>query len=115
MLPAPQALRLIMHLGEPLPESRPDWQFNLPALLAFFLLTFAIMCWTNGVGASTGGCSAGSQGSQPHQTTPNAGAGLGIWAAAVQGSPGSHCNQQRPRVWPGHAPELPGGLSCMVE
>lgn len=43
-----------MHLGEPLPESRPAWEFPLGATLPFFLLTFACMCWTNGVGASTG-------------------------------------------------------------
>lgn len=43
-----------MHLGEPLPEARPAWEFPLGATLPFFLLTFAIMCYTNGVGASTG-------------------------------------------------------------
>ena len=53
-LSAAQALRLIMHLGEPLPEARPAWEFPLGATLPFFLLTFAIMCYTNGVGASTG-------------------------------------------------------------
>ena len=33
---------------------RPAWEFPLAATLPFFLLTFFIMCWTNGVGASTG-------------------------------------------------------------
>ena len=56
-----QALRLIMHLGEPLPEARPAWEFPLGATLPFFLLTFAIMCYTNGVGASTGGCRGAAQ------------------------------------------------------
>ncbi|KAI7845409.1 hypothetical protein COHA_001114 [Chlorella ohadii] len=54
LVPLSQALRLIMHLGEPLPEARPAWEFPLGATLPFFLLTFAIMCYTNGVGASTG-------------------------------------------------------------
>lgn len=53
--PPPQALRLVMHLGEPLPESRPSFEFPLGATLAFFALTFGLMCYTNGVGASTGG------------------------------------------------------------
>lgn len=56
LVPQSQALRLIMHLGEPLPEARPAWEFPMGATLPFFLLTFAIMCYTNGVGASTGGC-----------------------------------------------------------
>lgn len=54
LVPLSQALRLIMHLGEPLPEARPAWEFPMAATLPFFLLTFAIMCYTNGVGASTG-------------------------------------------------------------
>jgi hypothetical protein len=37
------------------PPRRPAWEFPLAATLPFFLLCFAIMCWTNGVGASTGG------------------------------------------------------------
>ena len=80
----PQALRLILHLGEPLPDTRyqpsvrvaaactspaipprltcasclracrPVWQFPLVVNMLFFVLVFAIMCYTNGVGASTG-------------------------------------------------------------
>ena len=34
---------------------RPAWEFPLAATLPFFVLTFGIMCYTNGVGASTGG------------------------------------------------------------
>ncbi|KAK9816592.1 hypothetical protein WJX72_002361 [[Myrmecia] bisecta] len=52
--PLSQALRLIIHLGEPLPEERPTFQFNYGTLLLFFLLAFFLMMWTNGVGASTG-------------------------------------------------------------
>ena len=53
--PLSQALRLIIHLGEPLPEDRLDvFQFDTGTLAAFFVLPFALMCWTNGVGASTG-------------------------------------------------------------
>ena len=53
--PLSQALRLIIHLGEPLPEDRLDvFQFNYGTLAAFFVLPFMLMCWTNGVGASTG-------------------------------------------------------------
>ena len=33
---------------------RPVWQFPILVNLLFFVLVFAIMCWTNGVGASTG-------------------------------------------------------------
>ncbi|KAL4855536.1 Chloride channel protein A [Chlorella vulgaris] len=54
LVPLSQALRLLMHLGEPLPETRPAWEFPLAATFAFFILCFSIMCWTNGVGASTG-------------------------------------------------------------
>ena len=53
--PLSQALRLIIHLGEPLPEGRQD-SFGLhPGALALFgLACLAAMCVTNGVGASTG-------------------------------------------------------------
>lgn len=54
LVPLSQALRLVMHLGEPLPEARPAWEFPLGATLPFFILCFCMMCWTNGVGASTG-------------------------------------------------------------
>ena len=70
-----QALRLIMHLGEPLPEARPAWEFPLGATLPFFLLTFAIMCYTNGVGASTGGLLC--------RVMPNCSAGQGVHAAGL--------------------------------
>ena len=43
-----------MHLGEPLPQDRPTFQFDFPVLVLFFLLTFIFMTVTNGVGASTG-------------------------------------------------------------
>jgi chloride channel 7 len=52
--PLSQALRLIMHLGEPLPQDRPTFQFNFPVLVLFFILTYVFMTVTNGVGASTG-------------------------------------------------------------
>lgn len=53
--PLSQALRLVMHLGEPLPEERiQNTEFNTGTLLLFYLLPYAMMMWTNGVGASTG-------------------------------------------------------------
>ena len=53
--PLSQALRLVMHLGEPLPEERLQRvQFNAGTLALFFFLPFVMMMWTNGVGASTG-------------------------------------------------------------
>lgn len=53
--PLSQSLRLVMHLGEPLPEGKlAEVQFNYGTLLLFFLVPYALMMWTNGVGASTG-------------------------------------------------------------
>ena len=53
--PLSQALRLIIHLGEPLPEDRlNEFTFDFGTLSLFFLLPYALMMWTNGVGASTG-------------------------------------------------------------
>jgi hypothetical protein len=53
--PLSQALRLVMHLGEPLPEKRLQLQqFSYLTLLLFFCMPFVMMTWTNGVGASTG-------------------------------------------------------------
>ena len=53
--PLSQALRLVMHLGEPLPEDKlQEVQFNYGTLFLFFLLPYLLMMWTNGVGASTG-------------------------------------------------------------
>ncbi len=50
-----QALRLIIHLGEPLPESKlEEFSFSFTALGLFFVLPYVLMMWTNGVGASTG-------------------------------------------------------------
>ena len=44
-----------MHLGEPLPEERlQNVEFNTGTLLLFYALPFAMMMWTNGIGASTG-------------------------------------------------------------
>ena len=51
--PLSQSLRLIIHLGEPLPEGT-DFLFDFGALTCLFLFTFTLMMWTNGVGASTG-------------------------------------------------------------
>ena len=53
--PLSQSLRLVMHLGEPLPEAiLQNVEFNAWTLLLFFFLPFLMMMWTNGVGASTG-------------------------------------------------------------
>ena len=53
--PLSQALRLIIHLGEPLPEDRlAEFTFDFGTLALFFVLPYALMMWTNGVGASTG-------------------------------------------------------------
>ena len=53
--PLSQALRLIIHLGEPLPESKlEEFSFNYGTLALFFVLPYVLMMWTNGVGASTG-------------------------------------------------------------
>lgn len=52
--PLSQALRLIIHLGEPIPENLPAWEFNVMELMLFFFFSFTLMMWTNGVGASTG-------------------------------------------------------------
>lgn len=52
--PLSQALRLIIHLGEPLPEDRPSFLFDYGALLLFWASSYSLMMWTNGVGASTG-------------------------------------------------------------
>ncbi|KAK9790124.1 hypothetical protein WJX73_008199 [Symbiochloris irregularis] len=53
--PLSQALRLIMHLGEPLDDDRLNlFQFNYGSIILFFLLTYMLMIATNGVGASTG-------------------------------------------------------------
>lgn len=51
--PLSQSLRLIIHLGEPLPEGT-DFLFDFGALTCLFLFSFILMMWTNGVGASTG-------------------------------------------------------------
>ena len=51
--PLSQSLRLIIHLGEPLPEGT-DFLFDYGALTCLFLFSFTLMMWTNGVGASTG-------------------------------------------------------------
>ena len=53
--PLSQALRLIVHLGEPLPEDQlSNFQFSFVSVLLFFLSSFSLMICTNGVGASTG-------------------------------------------------------------
>lgn len=53
--PLSQALRLVMHLGEPLPEEKlVKVRFNFGTLLLFFFIPYTLMMWTNGVGASTG-------------------------------------------------------------
>ena len=52
--PLSQALRLVIHLGEPLPEDRPSFQFDFRGLFALFAFSFLLMMWTNGGGASTG-------------------------------------------------------------
>ncbi len=53
--PLSQALRLVIHLGEPLPPDALDrFSTDARALLLFFGLPYALMMWTNGVGASTG-------------------------------------------------------------
>jgi hypothetical protein len=53
--PLSQALRLIIHLGEPLPEDKlSSFTFDYGTLALFFALPYGLMMWTNGVGASTG-------------------------------------------------------------
>ena len=53
--PLSQALRLVIHLGEPLKEKRQElFSFNYFTLLLFFVMPYVLMMWTNGVGASTG-------------------------------------------------------------
>ena len=53
--PLSQALRLVIHLGEPLPEARQDsFALHAGSLALFGGGCFALMCVTNGVGASTG-------------------------------------------------------------
>ena len=53
--PLSQALRLVVHLGEPLPEARLDAYGLHPLSLALLaILGFGGMVLTNGVGASTG-------------------------------------------------------------
>ena len=55
LTPLSQALRLIVHLGEPLPEARQDaFSLHAPSLVFFGLACLGCMCVTNGVGASTG-------------------------------------------------------------
>ena len=55
LTPLSQALRLIVHLGEPLPEARQDaFSLHGPSLVFFGLACLGCMCVTNGVGASTG-------------------------------------------------------------
>lgn len=51
--PMTEALRIIMHMGEPLPEQQ-TYEFSIGPLIAFFSLTYLFMMYTNGVGASTG-------------------------------------------------------------
>lgn len=50
-----EALRIIMHMGEPLPEQE-TYEFSIGPLIVFFILTYLFMMYTNGVGASTGTC-----------------------------------------------------------
>ena len=53
--PLSQALRLIVHLGEPLPEERLlSFGFSFAPVLLFFLSSYGFMILTNGAGASTG-------------------------------------------------------------
>ena len=53
--PLSQALRLVVHLGEPLPEARlDDYGLAPSSLLLLFSCALGMMCVTNGVGASTG-------------------------------------------------------------
>ncbi len=53
--PMSQALRLIIHLGEPLKEEDlAEFTFDLGTLITFFIVSFSLMTLTNGVGASTG-------------------------------------------------------------
>ena len=52
--PLSQALRLIVHLGEPLAKQTTPYQFDFAVIILFFLLSFVLMVCTNGIGASTG-------------------------------------------------------------
>ncbi|GMH33746.1 hypothetical protein BSKO_01580 [Bryopsis sp. KO-2023] len=52
--PLSQALRLVMHLGEPFPLDHPLYQFNSFLLIVFFFFVYGLMVWTYGVGAATG-------------------------------------------------------------
>ncbi len=56
-----EALRIIMHMGEPLPDQE-MYEFSIGPLITFCLLTYLFMMYTNGVGASTGMCGGGMLG-----------------------------------------------------
>jgi hypothetical protein len=73
--PLSQALRLVIHLGEPLPPDALDrFSTDARALLLFFGLPYALMMWTNGVGASTGmfvpALAVGATGARPLLVLP---------------------------------------------
>ncbi|XRB20074.1 chloride channel protein [Pseudoscourfieldia marina] len=50
--PLSDSLKLLIHLGEMLPESR--FEFDPGALVLYFLVNFVLMTWTYGIGAATG-------------------------------------------------------------
>eukprot|EP00803_Ostreobium_quekettii_P009999 evm.model.scf_3183.3 EVM.evm.TU.scf_3183.3 scf_3183:12151-15815(-) len=52
--PISQALRLIIHLGEPNPMKDPIYELPLLSLTCYFLFAYMLMVWTYGVGAATG-------------------------------------------------------------
>lgn len=48
------AVRLVLHLGETVPDDEPMFQFDFGLLVAFFIYIFVFMTWTFGIGAPTG-------------------------------------------------------------
>lgn len=52
--PLSQALRLVLHLGEPFPLDHRIYRFEAGTLVLFFLFVYCLMTWTYGVGAATG-------------------------------------------------------------
>lgn len=52
--PLTQALRLVMHMGEPIPNDVDMWEFHWGSLVVLLVYTFILMTWTYGIGAATG-------------------------------------------------------------
>ncbi|GMH42780.1 hypothetical protein BSKO_10699 [Bryopsis sp. KO-2023] len=52
--PLTSALRLLMHLGESVPDNHPEWEFTMALICITFVYSYVLMTWTYGVGAATG-------------------------------------------------------------